>query len=479
MRKYILLLLIGLSGRATYSQFYNTGTYYVSPSTIFYTNGSFTNTATASYQNDGTVYISGNTSNSQASMPAGAGTTIFDGTSTQTLSGSAPFRSLNMTLNNAAGLTLTNRLAIGDGSGGTFTFTSGRITTGNNTQDVYFYPGAVYTGYDATHHIIGYVTKSGQDNFDFPIGDGTHTADLALSGISAAADFQVLYTGTGYGNYTLNSPLVAGGVFDKEWWDLAQTAGTASARVSLKWNDSRYALNHSSPATLVVAHFSGGSWSSAGGNSSDPSGSSTGTVGPSNLVSSFSPFTFGSTLTPLPVLLSSFNVMNDNCQASLSWTTTLEQNAQNFNVQTSTDNVNFHTVAIIPAADSPATYHTNVSQMARQAFYRLQMVDKDGKTAYSTVDLLTLTCLTTANQLVLFPNPRMNGNQLQAKFTSPDARGRDELQVFDAKGMKVYSQTVNVNSGVNLYTLNIEGLAKGVYTVLLKGSGIYTSFLQP
>ena len=138
------LLIITLTGVSTalHAQFYNTGTYYVSPSTIFYTNGTFTNTSTASYQNDGTVYISGNASNDQAAMPAGAGATIFDGASAQTLSGSAPFRCLNITLNNTAGLTLTNRLAIGDGTGGTLTFTSGLLTTGTTTQDVYFYPGA-------------------------------------------------------------------------------------------------------------------------------------------------------------------------------------------------------------------------------------------------------------------------------------------------------------------------------------------------
>ncbi len=229
------------------------------------------------------------------------------------------------------------RLAIGNGTGGVLGFTQGQITSGTNTEDVYFYPGSSYTGFDATHHIIGYVTKSGSTSFDFPIGDGSHTADLVLSGLSGSADFEVLYTGKGFGSYPAAIPLLPGGVSGLEWWDLSETAGSVSAQLSLIWNDARKKMNHSQPASLVVAHFTGGIWTSVGGSSVNSALSATGTVGPSNAVNAFSPFTFGSTTTPLPITLGSFTVEDVNCQAYLTWTTTLELNAAGFDIQQSAD----------------------------------------------------------------------------------------------------------------------------------------------
>jgi hypothetical protein len=478
MRKISLIFFTLLAGIGARAQFYNSGVFYVSSGTMLSTGGSFTNTASAAYQNDGSVYISGNISNDQPSLPAGGGTTYFNGVTAQTLSGSAAFRCLNITLSNAAGLTLSDRLAIGDGAGGILTFSSGEITTGGNTQDVYFYPGSSYAGFDASHHIIGYTTKSGATDFTFPIGDGLHMADLDLTGLSAAADFQVLYTGSGFGTYNTNGTLNPSGVFNQEWWNIAQTAGSASAQVTLKWDDARKILNHSSPSGLVVAHFSSGAWQSAGGTSSSPAGSPTGIVGPSNALSSFSPFTFGSTSTPLPILLSAFTVVDKDCQAYLSWITSFEQNAASFDVQQSTDGTNFTTVTSVRADDTASEYHVSIAQSVRQAFYRLRLVDLDGQYHYSGIDELSLSCIPSADRLALYPNPLATGSSLQVKFTSPLARGQGQLQVFDEVGRRVYIALVTVNAGDNLYTVPATGMAQGIYTVILIGEG-WTSDAVP
>ena len=216
------LAVIALSGASATAQLYNSGTLFVGSGGVLFVNAAYTNTSGADYQNNGTVYITGNVSNSEASMPAGSGRTYFNGSSAQTLSGSQPFRGLNINIDNASGLTLANRLAVGDGTLGELTFTAGTITTGTSTQDVYFYPGSNYTGFDSLHCVIGYVTKSGSTNFDFPLSTGAHPADLELTGLSGDADFQVLYTGSGYGQYNTDGSLVAGGVFAGEWWNIAR-----------------------------------------------------------------------------------------------------------------------------------------------------------------------------------------------------------------------------------------------------------------
>ncbi len=467
-----VVFLLTLSGREIHAQLYNSGVLYVSSGTTLYNSGSFINTSLASYRNDGSVYIGGNITNDQTTLPAGTGTTLFNGTGVQTLGGAAAFRSLNNTINNSAGLILTNRLAVGDGSGGTLNFTSGLITTGTATQDVYFYLGSTYTGFDASHHIVGYVTKSGSSNFTFPIGDGTHTADLDLTGLSAAADFQVLYTGSGYGVYNNNGTLAANGVSAQEWWNISQVSGTASAQVTLKWNDARKQLNHTSPGGLVIAHFVGGAWQSAGGTSANPAGSSTGTIGPSNSLSGFSPFTFGSITVPLPITLSDFSVTSNlDCQAYLSWTTSLEQNAAGFEIQQSADGTNFSVVATVKAADQPSTYHKAVAQTTKQAFYRIALVDLDGQVNYSGISVLLLPCIPSDNRLSVYPNPVVAGSSLRIELTSLITRGQAQLEVYDGNGKKVYATNVIVNGGVNGFTLPATRLTQGLYTIRVIGEG--------
>jgi hypothetical protein len=471
MRHHLLFLLIAFACIRANAQLYNNGTLYVGTGNTLFVNGSFTNNSGGGWQNNGTTYVSGNVTNNQSSVPAGSGTVVFNGTTPQTISGSAPYRSLNVTLNNEAGLILSNRLSIGDGTGGLLTFSAGAITSPVSTQDVYFYPGSGYTGYSATNQIIGFATKSGSTDFDFPIGDGSHQADIVMSGLSGAADFQALYTGTGFGSNVVTPPLITNGVFQQEWWDLEQTTGTASAHISLKWNDSRKTLNHTDPSALVVAHFSGGVWNSVGGTSSNLAGSSTGMVGPSGAVSSFSPFTFGSTATPLPITLGTFTAEDVNCQAYLTWNTTMELNASSFDVQQSADAVNFVTVANIRADDTAATYHTTVGQQTRQAFYRLRIVDIDGTATYSGIDGLTLSCLPQAQRLSVYPNPLVSAVNLTAHLYTPDAKGQAQIQVIDGSGRRVYAMPVAVNSGDNLYSLPTAGLAQGIYNIVVLGDG--------
>lgn len=476
MRYISVMLLLAAVHAGARGQIYNTGILHIGSGITLSSMGDFTNTSTADYLNNGFMYISGNIVNDQPSLPAGAGTTFLNGTSPQTLGGAADFSTFSLTMNNALGLTLSRRLGIGDGTAGTLTFLAGTITTGTGSQDVYFHPGSGYTGFDATHHIIGIVTKSGNADFTFPIGDGSHQADIDLTSLSGTADFQVIYAGTPYSTYTTSSPITS--VFKKEWWDIQRTAGTATAKVTLKWDDTRNMLNHTDPAHLVVAHFTGGSWQSEGGSSSDPMSSSTGSIGPSGDVATFSPFAIGSTTVTLPIVLSSFTVTGKDCRAALAWHTTTEENAAGFEIQQSINGIDYTELAYMSAKGTASDYALSFAQDTRQAWYRLRMVDLDGKSVYSPVAGLQLDCM--QENLEVYPNPSEPGSVMTVRLTSPVGRGNVTLQVFDMTGKMVYSAGVQANDGVNSYTLPTAAWAPGTYIVLFTGNGWkspYANFL--
>jgi hypothetical protein len=281
----------------------------------------------------------------------------------------------------------------------------------------------------------------------------------------------VLYNGTGYGTYNSSIPLVSGGVFNKEWWDIHLIAGAATAKVSLKWDDARKTLNHTSPGTLVVAHFTGGAWQSEGGSSGDAAGSSTGTTGPSNAVASFSPFTFGSTDVPLPILISSFTATEKDCQVYLEWTTALEENADGFEIQQSTDGVRYATVAFVKAKGTPSDYQISVPQSVQQAFYRIRQEDLDGAFTYSAVVRVQLGCILREDNLAVYPNPVFAALNIEARYFTPADRGAAQILLVDMSGKPVYSHIIAVNKGANVYSIPSMGLGKGIYMLFLIGEG--------
>ncbi len=151
----------------------NTGTLYISTSSdILHVTGDFTNNSGSALTNNGNLYVKQNLSNSQSAMAVGTGTLYLNGTSAQTVSGSQPFKTYNFVSNNSSGITLNNNLSVS----GTHTFTSGLITTSATPNYLIYETGSSYSGNGDTKHVNGWVKKSGNTNFTFPVGDNTADA---------------------------------------------------------------------------------------------------------------------------------------------------------------------------------------------------------------------------------------------------------------------------------------------------------------
>jgi hypothetical protein len=161
----------------------------------------------------------------------------------------------------------------------------------------------------------------------------------------------------------------------------------------------------------------------------------------------------------LPVKLSSFTARANNCTVNLNWTADIETDFSNYEVQYSSDGKDFTTIASLPPQATSRNYSFLQNNPPQgKAFYRLRMVDIDGKSEFSKTIAMKLDCGN--RQVFVYPNPVTDVLNINIS-NSQDNSTRAKL--FDANGRLIYSN--NMVSGTN--TINMANLPKGIYLLQL------------
>ncbi|MEJ7739744.1 MAG: pectinesterase family protein [Chitinophagaceae bacterium] len=160
----------------------------------------------------------------------------------------------------------------------------------------------------------------------------------------------------------------------------------------------------------------------------------------------------------LPLSLLSFRGSYDNPSARLWWSTSQEINTRHFIVQKSLDAQHFTTIGKVPSKNTVGINQYSFADpavLAGPVYYRLQMVDLDGKFTFSDVIVLH----SSVTNLMVYPNPA------QASITILHAKADGAaIAIYNAKGAKLVS--LNPVPGTSSTILNISVLAKGHYTVI-------------
>src|SRR6185312_13519478 len=166
---------------------------------------------------------------------------------------------------------------------------------------------------------------------------------------------------------------------------------------------------------------------------------------------------------PTPVILSSFSAERSGTSVTLNWKTEQELNSSGYEIQRSSDNINFETVGVVAsksANSSVAQYYSftdNTNTLAENTYYRLKMVDLDHSFAYSYVKMVKGSGL--KSDIVLFPNPA-SSNQ---KVTIGNISEPSKIMVFDNTGRLIQQTSTTSNS------VEINNLQKGNYFVKILG----------
>ncbi len=228
-----------------------------------------------------------------------------------------------------------------------------------------------------------------------------------------------------------------------------------------------------SNAALNVASTANGavSGTSFGTNATDNFGASAGAAG---ILTTTFPFSqlppnmqiCQSNILPATILDFSATYVSAN-NVKVAWTTTDEINASYFEVERSTDATNFIGVAQVNASESLSPVHTyavndqlyNIS--GNIVYYRLRIVDKDGKYSYSKVVPVKLD--TPESSLSVYPNP-VDSYTILNMVSDKSATGI--LRLIDNSGKQILTKSFTVSTGNNSVMVDQLGnLPKGIYVI--------------
>ena len=378
----------------------------------------------------------------------------LNGSSAQSVAGAQAFKTYHFVSNNSAGITLNTNLSIS----GVHTFTGGLIATSVTPNYLIYESGSSYSGIADSRHVNGWVKKIGSTNFTFPVGDGTYTRTSAITDLSVTSEINCRYYNATQNIYNVTAPIVQ--VKANEYWQINKISG-GTAKITLNWDHSKVPMNNVLLDEILVAHYTGGNWTNAGGvPTATGSVATTGSV-TSDAVSTFSPFTIGFTNFPLPLKLLSFSGDRNSRTTFLRWTTDNEQQVDRFEIQRSFNAAIFVTIGNTAGRNSGNREFYNFedhSTFQGIAYYRLRSVDLDGKFSFSKIIAVSENNFNTSGFVVF--NPVRNVITLINKTTE---NGPFDYTLFNSAGQVVLKGTISMGvNGSAVLPLPVQ-TAAGVY----------------
>ena len=157
----------------------------------------------------------------------------------------------------------------------------------------------------------------------------------------------------------------------------------------------------------------------------------------------------------LPVHILDFNVRRDNNNGVINWSASGEEfNSDYYELERSTDGINFQVVARIECRELPGIQRyeyvdQNIARLsAKYVYYRLKQYDKDAKFIQSSVRQLRFDIAAAGIQM--YPNPVKTGFYVNIPFTNPD-QSKVTLVVLNNAGQPVQSREITAVQASNYY----------------------------
>ena len=170
----------------------------------------------------------------------------------------------------------------------------------------------------------------------------------------------------------------------------------------------------------------------------------------------------------LPLHLLNFSGIYRNEQAILYWSTVEESNFEKFEVERSSDGMNYEPIGFRYSIGNNRLNNYQLQDDLASVtgdlfYYRLKLIDRDSRITYSEVILIRRNS-NPVHGITIRPNPVINA---QASVTiASNFSGDIQLRISDNNGKIVLHQRNHISNGNNSITLNnLDRLQAGVYTI--------------
>ncbi len=171
----------------------------------------------------------------------------------------------------------------------------------------------------------------------------------------------------------------------------------------------------------------------------------------------------------LPVTLINFLVVKDGNINSLTWNVASEKNLNYYEVEKSDDGLKFNSIGKINAQNKSVYSFNdeNLNTALAVQYYRLKMVDKDGRFSFSNI--INIRREPASWTIAVNPNPYFG--DLKIIIQSP-VQNSGTLSITDMAGKRLVKRELMMNAGKNVIEVN-EGssLSKGTYILTLISGG--------
>ncbi|MFY7965827.1 MAG: T9SS type A sorting domain-containing protein [Chitinophagaceae bacterium] len=164
----------------------------------------------------------------------------------------------------------------------------------------------------------------------------------------------------------------------------------------------------------------------------------------------------------LPISISKFIVVQENNKSKLTWYSSLEINAKEYQVERSIDGRNFENIGKVTANGSASQYEFVDSKLpatVKIIYYRLKLIDKDGKFTYSEIKQLSINSYQLS--ISLYPNPTKNTVNVKVN----DAK---QIRVIDMLGKVLLTNNNVIKNGIT--PIPVNSLSKGIYYIEVTNS---------
>lgn len=449
--------------------------------------GQFTAPATINIGNltitDGT-YLAGTTTNLSGNMVYNGGTLtpganqfVFNGTSDQTISGTATYSAFqDFTINNtsATGTEVTFNKPIT--VNGVLTLTDGNIVT-TAVNLLAMGGSATVVGESDDSFVKGpmryTISTTTTTTKIYPVGKGTklHKLEMTIKQTDATAtnyrfeyfDSDANALGLDYSAAGLERVSHVG------YWTLTKGAGSAITSASVKLH--YYTIDDvTDEANLRVAKGNA-AWSDLGGFGTAPDA---GTI--SSTINFFDGGYFslankvGGT-NGLPVELLSFDAELYEEEVRLNWITASEKDNDYFIVQRTQDNISFEDIAYVQGngnSNEMIKYDAvDENPLIGISYYRLKQVDFNGEFSLSDIVVVNFSKVDKAD-VRLYPNPAEFGQEVYFNISGLDSEKEVLVVVIDMLGREMYSKVVFTDYSGSVVTAidPYERLPKGTYMII-------------